>query len=107
MFPFKNALRMIMLARGPRRFQRCGENNNLDEIGARIERHLPPLSAPFKPTLDGSLVQNPYPNAGAQILGPDKLCSLGGRFGTLSPSLLVSWSLSRNDLMEISPHPKF
>jgi hypothetical protein len=79
MFPFKNALRMTMFARGPRRFQRCGENNNLDEMGARIDRPLPPLSAPFTPTLDQSLPQCGRPN-----LGPDKLCSLGGPL--LAPS---------------------
>jgi hypothetical protein len=78
----------------------CGESNNLGEMGRRIWRPLPPLSAPFAPTLDKGLIQNPCRPGWAQF-GPTLV--QGARFGLSRlplPSLSLLISVSSNDLMD-------
>jgi hypothetical protein len=73
------------------------------KMGRRIWRLLPPLSAPFAPTLDKGLIQNPCRPGWGPNLGQLGTLVQGARFGLSRlpfPSLYLLISVSSNDLMD-------
>jgi hypothetical protein len=73
-------------------------------MAAEASRSLPPLSAPFTPTLDRGLFQNPCPLEGAQIFWANFELYPGSPFGILNvpllPSVCLLVSVSSNGLMD-------